>query len=158
MLILVINCGSSSLKFKLIDTCSEQIENNEDKVLASGHIENIGEPEAKIHYDGDSTPIDKQKKVNDHKQALNKAIELMEKDGEYLNSHEDLDAIGHRVVHGGELLSRSVLIDKEVKNQIEECIQFAPLHNPHNLAGIEAVEEEFPEKPQVAAFDTGIHQ
>ncbi len=158
MLILVINCGSSSLKFKLIDTCREQIKSNDDKVLACGHIENIGEPEARIHYEGDSQPIDRKKKVENHKQALTRAIELLEQDGEHLESHEDLDAVGHRVVHGGELLSRSVLIDEEVKEQIEECIQFAPLHNPHNLAGIKAVEEEFPEKPQVAAFDTGIHQ
>lgn len=158
MLILVINCGSSSLKFKLIETSCDLIENNDDKILACGNVENIGEPEAKIHYDGDSQPIDKQKKIEDHNQALTVAIELLEDDGEYLQSHKDLDAVGHRVVHGGELLSRSVLIDKEVKEQIEECIQFAPLHNPHNLAGIRAVEEEFPEKPQVAAFDTGIHQ
>ncbi len=155
---LVINCGSSSLKFKLIETSQQQIDNNSDRILASGLLEHIGHKEAKIHFRTDSIRRDKQKRLENHHEALAVAIEFLESEEGPLCSSKDLDGVGHRVVHGGELLSESVIIDEKVEDQIEECIPFAPLHNPHNLEGIQAAQEAFPKKPQIAAFDTGVHQ
>jgi len=158
LLVLVLNCGSSSLKFKLIETSAEQIEASSDRILAEGLVENIGQDDAKVHFSHDSERITRQKIIPDHQAAIERAIELLQTETHLLDSTEDLDAVGHRVVHGGELFSESVIIDEQVEKQIEECIPFAPLHNPHNLAGIRAVREAFPDICQVAAFDTGVHQ
>lgn len=159
MYFLVINCGSSSLKYKLVETSQEQITNNSDRVVASGCVEDIGQDVSRLRIVAGELERDTKIRVEDHHEALEKSMNLLEgADSGPLCSLDQLDAIGHRVVHGGELLSESVIIDDKVEKQIEECIQFAPLHNPHNLEGIRAAREHFPELPQVAAFDTGVHQ
>ncbi len=159
MLFLVINCGSSSLKFKLVETSSEQILNNSDKILVHGSVQDIGQDISTLEIHDGGLDIEKELEITNHHEALEKAMQILESDETgALKSIEDLDGVGHRVVHGGELLSESVVIDEKVEEQIEECIQFAPLHNPHNLAGIRAAREHFPGTPQIAAFDTGVHQ
>ncbi len=159
MLFLVINCGSSSLKFKLVETCAEQIENNSDKILIHGSVQDIGQDISTLEIHDGGLGVQEELKINNHHEALEEAMQILEDDATGpLKSVEDLDAVGHRVVHGGELLSESVVIDEKVEEQIEECIQFAPLHNPHNLEGIRAAREHFPGTPQIAAFDTGVHQ
>ncbi len=158
MLFLVINCGSSSLKFKLVETSWEQIENNTDKIVASGEVEQIGQSYSKLHLKTDGIQRSEQIEIKNHHEALEKAMQLFETATDKAIKMDELSGIGHRVVHGGELLSESLVIDQEVEDQIEECIQFAPLHNPHNLEGIRAAREHFPELPQIAAFDTGVHQ
>lgn len=153
MNILVINCGSSSLKFQMIDSESE-------KVLAKGLCERIGIDGSRISY----TPADgeKEESLRDmptHSQAIQYVIEALtnEKTG-VIRSLEEVGAVGHRVVHGGEFFSRSVLLNDEVIEKIEECNDLAPLHNPANIIGIRACMEAMPGTPNVAVFDTAFHQ
>lgn len=152
MKILVLNSGSSSVKFQLIDMADEG-------VLAKGVVEKIGSSDAIINY----RPHGKNKlreirEVQNHEIAIEivLAVLLHPKHG-VIKDRGEIDAIGHRVVHGGEAFSGSVLITEEVKSAIEKCIQFAPLHNPHNLKGIEACEALMPGIPQVGVFDTAFH-
>lgn len=152
MKILVINCGSSSLKYQLIDIHTEE-------VITKGLVERIGIEGSRLEQ---KTP-GKEKYVietemKDHKKAISLVFEALTdaKNGAIKNL-EEIGAIGHRVVHGGEKISKSVLVDDEVKNVIRDCFKFAPLHNPANLMGIEACEEIAPGKPNVAVFDTAFH-
>ena len=153
MKILVINAGSSSLKYQLID-----MENEE--VLAKGLCERIGIEGSKLNH----TPKGKDKVViekpmKDHSDAIKMVLEAL-LDSEYgvIKSMEEINAVGHRVVHGGEVFSKSVIIDDEVKKAVDQCIPLAPLHNPPNLIGIAACEEAMPGVPQVGVFDTAFHQ
>ena len=148
MKVLVLNCGSSSLRFQVIETDSDRIEKDADRRLATGRVERIGS-EAVIDIQLEGKPaLRKTQPLRDHRAALDAL----------LSNLDDIDAVGHRVVHGGEKLTRSVLIDDEVVKQIEECIELAPLHNPANLKGIQAARERFGAKvPQVAVFDTSFH-
>lgn len=153
MNILVINCGSSSLKFQLIDIRKET-------VLVKGNVERIGEQCSIMKYqpkDGEKITIEK--KIEDHVQAYKMVIAALldEKTGIIKNVNE-ISAVGHRVVHGGERFSNSVIIDDNVMKAIEECIELAPLHNPPNLDGIKASKEIMPNTPMVAVFDTAFHQ
>lgn len=153
MQILVINCGSSSLKYQLFDM-------ERETVLAKGLVERIGiEGSALIHSCGDKDKIRIEKPLENHKQAIGMVLEALA-DAEHgaLKSYEDIDAIGHRVVHGGEAFSRSVKIDNEVMEAIKRNIDLAPLHNPPNIMGIEACREILPAVTQVAVFDTAFHQ
>ncbi len=153
MKILVLNCGSSSVKYKLIDM-------NSGEELGVGAVEKIGMKGSFLkHEKQDGQVIVLNGEVLEHKIAVEYILGVLtnEKHG-CLNSLEEIDAVGHRVVHGGEKFNSSVLITDEVIQKIEECIDIAPLHNPPNLAGIKAMLELLPTVPQVAVFDTAFHQ
>ncbi len=161
MNILVLNCGSSSLKFQIIDTDLEKIEKNEDRELARGLIERIGsEALISLKVEGKST-IKTTAAIRDHKAAIQYIIKWVTSPDTGIpgiNSLEDIHAIGHRTVHGGEEFKSSVRIDNDVIAKMEDNIELAPLHNPANLKGIYAAREVFgPSVPQVAIFDTAFH-
>ncbi len=161
MNILVLNCGSSSLKFQIIETDLEHIENDSDKMLAKGLIERIGS-QSIITFKVEGRPAFKSAEpLRDHKAALNYAIKWITNPESQIPGIKDLTdihAIGHRVVHGAERFKKSVRLDNEVIEGIEDCIPLAPLHNPANLKGIYAAREIFgPSIPQVAIFDTSFH-
>ncbi|TAL69718.1 MAG: acetate kinase [Bacteroidetes bacterium] len=161
MNIFVLNCGSSSLKFQIIETDLDLIKDDKDRTLAKGLIERVGS-QAIITFQVEGHPPVKQAApLRDHKAALNYVIKWItdsETDIPGIRSLEDIHAIGHRVVHGAERFKKSVRIDKEVIEGIEDCIDLAPLHNPANLKGIYAAREQFgPNTPQVAVFDTSFH-
>jgi acetate kinase len=161
MNILVLNCGSSSLKFQIIDTDLEKIEKNEDRELARGLIERIGsEALITLKVEGKAS-IKSTAPIRDHKAAIQYIIKWVTNPDTGIpgiNSLEDIHAIGHRTVHGGEEFKSSVKIDNEVIAKMEDNIELAPLHNPANLKGIYAAREVFgPSVPQVAIFDTAFH-
>lgn len=152
MNVLVINCGSSSLKFQLINSDSE-------KVLAKGLCERIG-IDGRLTYQ----PAGGEKEISDkamptHTEAIQFVIDALTNDKTgVVKSLDEIGAVGHRVVHGGEKFTKSVVITEEVKAAIEECNDLAPLHNPANLIGINACEALMPGTPMVAVFDTAFHQ
>jgi acetate kinase len=157
MKVLVINCGSSSLKFKLYDLPAD----NTAALMAEGVVEEIGREKSKFSYRDTRSPdkIVGDVVARDHTQAV-AAMKDMLLDAEHglFKDKIEVDACGHRVVHGRELFSNSALVTPEVRRAIEDCIGIAPLHNPPNLAGIAACEKIFPGLPQVAVFDTAFHQ
>ncbi|WP_302590226.1 acetate kinase [uncultured Muribaculum sp.] len=153
MNILVLNCGSSSVKYKLIDVDTKA-------TLAEGGIEKIGLPDSFIKFklaDGSKKVVNDP--IPDHRKAINDILNLLVSP-EYgcIKSLKEIDAVGHRVVHGGEKFNSSVRIDNEVIEKIKECYAVAPLHNPANMIGIEAITELIPDVPQVGVFDTAFHQ
>ncbi len=153
MNILVINAGSSSLKYQFI-----KIE--EEKVLAKGLCERIGIDGSKLtlKVPGNDDYI-VEKDMQDHSVAISMVIEaLTDSEHGVIADMKDIDAVGHRVVHGGEIFADSVVIDEKVMEAIEECVELAPLHNPANIIGIKACEKAMPGTPQVAVFDTAFHQ
>ena len=149
MKILVLNSGSSSIKFKLFKM-------DENREIASGIIEQIGENDscAKIEYDG--TKIEKKESIVDHHSGL-ALMNMLLIESCTIKSLDELGAIGHRVVHGGENFSKPTIVNKEVLEEIEKLIPLAPLHNPANLDGIKVTMEQSPNVPQVAVFDTAFH-
>lgn len=153
MNILVLNCGSSSAKYKLIEV-------KENKTLAEGGVEKIGLPDAFIKVklnDGSKKEIPLN--ISDHIGAIKSILDILTSpDYGCIKSFDEIDAVGHRVVHGGEKFSKSMLITPEVKDMIKECYAIAPLHNPVNMMGIEAIDKILPNVPQVAVFDTAFHQ
>jgi acetate kinase len=154
MKILIINCGSSSLKFQLIDIIRIGVEEN---LLAKGLVERIGERDSVVSFvAGTSRPLHRKTPVCDHKAALVAAFDLLLRSGA-IKSQAEIDGVGHRVVHGGEHFRQSVPIDADVERAIEECSELAPLHNPHNLNGFRAARELLPSVPQIAVFDTAFH-
>ncbi|MCC6742750.1 MAG: acetate kinase [Acidobacteria bacterium] len=161
MNVLVLNCGSSSLKFQVIESDLDLIERDADRTLASGVIERIGS-EALITVRAPGAPVLKRAEpLRDHRAALEYAIGLFRSGDvriEEASSIADVHAIGHRIVHGGEKLTKSIIIDSSVVEQIEDCIELAPLHNPANLKGIAAAKAIFGDSvPHVAVFDTAFH-
>ncbi|MDD5184485.1 MAG: acetate kinase [Paludibacter sp.] len=153
MKILVLNCGSSSVKYKLLD-----METNEE--LGTGGVEKIGMKGSFLkHIRRDGKKVILKGEILEHQLAIEYILGVLtsEKHGS-IKSLEEIDAVGHRVVHGGEKFNSSVLITDEVIRMIEECIDIAPLHNPPNLAGIRAIDELLPSVPQIAVFDTAFHQ
>ena len=153
MNILVINCGSSSLKYQLINSDSEE-------VLAKGLCERIGiEGSAIIHQPAGGEKVKTEAPMPDHTAAVQFVIEKLtdEKVG-VIRSLEEIGAVGHRIVHGGEKFSGSVLLTDEVLSTIEECNDLAPLHNPANLIGIRSCQTIMPNVPMVGVFDTAFHQ
>ena len=153
MKVLVLNCGSSSVKYKLIDMA-------EKKELAQGGVEKIGLAGAFLKFTSpNGEKIVLEHEMPDHKEAIEFILDvLVSKEHGCVTALSEIDAVGHRVVHGGEKFNSSVLIDDDVIAKIEECIQIAPLHNPPNIAGIKAIDAIIPGKPQVAVFDTAFHQ
>lgn len=149
---LVINCGSSSVKFQLINMVDEN-------VLAGGTVERIGLPQSIIKFKLNHNNFSKESGALDHGSAISEIIDaiLIGQSGVIRNKGE-ISAVGHRVVHGAEQFTQSVLITDDTIQQIEKCIDLAPLHNPHNLKGIRVCKELLPDIPQVAVFDTAFHQ
>ncbi|MGH9777652.1 MAG: acetate/propionate family kinase, partial [Candidatus Acidiferrales bacterium] len=157
MKILVLNCGSSSVKFQLVETDLERIDRNQDRLLARGLVERIGTAEAVVYCEaGERTTKDVGLELPDHHAAVAKVIALLQHTGA-LKDPQQIDAVGHRVVHGGDFRD-SQLFTPEVLKRIEDTVELAPLHNPHNLKGYYVCRELFPQKPQVAVFDTAFHQ
>jgi acetate kinase len=150
--ILVLNSGSSSVKYKFFAT-------PDNKCLAEGQVERIGLRGALLHHkraDGDKVRVSVD--VVDHGQAIEAVIAvLISKNHGVISDKSEIDAVGHRVAHGGESLTESVLITPEVRSEIVNCIELAPLHNPHNLRGVDACSDLLPGVPQVAVFDTAFH-
>lgn len=153
MNVLVVNSGSSSVKYQVIDT-------NRDAPLVVGQVERIGSGAAILtqHRSSDGQRRKESGVVLDHRDAVGAILDLLV-DPEHgaLTSPEELDAVGHRVVHGGEAFTESAVIDEEVEEGIRDCIDLAPLHNPHNLAGIRAARSRLGGIPHVAVFDTAFH-
>lgn len=150
--ILVINSGSSSLKFQLISMPSEE-------VLASGLVERIGLEMGKLHYKSAGYSTSEEMEIKDHSVALTQVTKhLMSPEYGVIQDPADIPAIGHRVVHGGDKFSDTIIINDQVKATIKELFSLAPLHNPPNLNGIEVAEKIFPNAKQVAVFDTAFHQ
>jgi acetate kinase len=152
MKVLVLNCGSSSIKYQFIDTETET-------ALAKGMVERIGMTGAVLshaRYDGDSIKIAGE--ILDHKMAIEYVIAiLLSKNHGVISDIKEIDAVGHRVVHGGETFSGSVLINDEVIKVLQDNIELAPLHNPPNIKGIQATGRLLPKTPQVGVFDTAFH-
>ena len=152
MKILVVNCGSSSLKYQLIDMETEE-------VMAKGYFERIGLDGSFLTHKVGGQKYKIEKNIKDHAEGMEIVIEqLLHKDYGVISSLDEIDAIGHRIVHGGSKFTKSVLVDDEVIKGIEDAIQFAPLHNPAHLQGIYACQKALPGKPNVVVFDTAFHQ
>lgn len=152
MKILVINAGSSSLKYQLIDMDSKE-------VMAKGLCERIGIDGSLLNHTVNGNKLQIPTEMKNHAQAIKAVIAaLLDKEHGVISDMSEISAVGHRVVHGGEKFSQSVVITEAVKKALEECIDLAPLHNPPNLTGINACEEAMPGVPQVAVFDTAFHQ
>ena len=150
---LVINCGSSSLKYQLIDM-------NTEEALVQGLVERIGISDSILtqKVPGKEKYIVKEDMKN-HKEAIEHVLKaLVDNENGVIKSMDEINAVGHRVVHGGEKYSDSVIIDEDVIQSIKDCISLAPLHNPPNIIGIEACKELMPNTPMVAVFDTAFHQ
>lgn len=152
MNVLVINCGSSSLKYQLISTDTEE-------VLAKGLCERIGIDGSHTYQPKGSDKIKKEVAMPNHTVAVQLVIAaLTDSENGVIKSLDEIDAVGHRIVHGGEKFSKSVVITEEVLAAIEECNDLAPLHNPANLIGVRSCQELMPNVPMVAVFDTAFHQ
>ena len=153
MKILVLNCGSSSIKYKLFDMTSGE-------VMAQGGIEKIGLPGAFLKLtDKDGKKVVIEREIPGHQQGIEFILSVLT-DSTYgcIKDYKEIDAVGHRLVHGGEEFASSVLINQDVINKVIECSDLAPLHNPANLKGVRAMEALIPGIPQVAVFDTAFHQ
>jgi acetate kinase len=159
MNVLVLNAGSSSLKFQLVRTDEARIAGDTDERLARGMIDRIG-GEALVRFEAGERTLNTAQPVRDHRAAVDVVLRWLAsaESGPEVAAIRDIDAVGHRVVHGGERFSLSVRIDAAVLREIEEMIDLAPLHNPHNLKGIDAVRDLLGDVPQVAVFDTAFHQ
>ena len=160
MKVLILNCGSSTVKFQLIETDAELIATNADRLLAKGGVEKIGTSEALIRFQRvPDKPTLKVAEILNHRAAIEESLNLLRAgDAPFIGGSNDIGAVGHRVVHGGEKFSGSRLMTESVVDGIRECIELAPLHNPHNLSGYEACLQLLPGIPQVAVFDTAFHQ
>ena len=153
MKILVLNCGSSSIKYKLFDMTSGE-------VMAQGGIEKIGLPGAFLKLtDKEGKKVVIEREIPGHQQGIEFILSVLT-DATYgcIKDYKEIDAVGHRLVHGGEEFASSVLINQDVINKVIECSDLAPLHNPANLKGVRAMEALIPGIPQVAVFDTAFHQ
>jgi len=160
MKVLVLNCGSSSVKFQVIETSLEMIEANTDSMLARGLVEKIGLSDSRLAIEVEGRkPYQEISEILEHRTAVERVLKvLVHPEHGVLKSVKELEAVGHRVVHGGEKFASSVLVTPEVEAMIEECVVLAPLHNPHNLRGLNAARGLLPGVPHVAVFDTAFHQ
>ena len=155
MKILVLNCGSSSLKYQVLEMSP-----NDNTLLAKGLVERIGSPNAcHTHKIDGKDKYQVEKPISNHTEGIKSVLDILT-DKEYgvLKDLSEIEAVGHRVAHGGEYFFKSVAVDEEVVEKIEKCCELAPLHNPANLTGIKAMAKLMPDVPQVAVFDTSFHQ
>jgi len=156
MIVLVINCGSSSIKYQLLDMKSE----SDFSLMAKGIVEKINLPDANlVHKPTGKDKMFKQMLIPDHKVGMKLVLDALV-DPEYgvLKNFSDIDAVGHRIVQGADFFSGSVLVDEDVMDKISFCSDFAPLHNPAHILGIRAMQAVLPDVPQVVTFDTAFHQ
>lgn len=152
MKILVINSGSSSIKYQLFNMPQQE-------VICSGLVERIGLNNAKLHYKSVQNEVNETTDIPNHKIGLQKVVDyLLDKKIGVIQSTNEIEAVGHRVVHGGSTFANTTIITDEVKNKIKSLFSLAPLHNPPNLEGIEVAEHIFPNAKQIAVFDTAFHQ
>ena len=152
MNILIINSGSSSIKFQLIQMPSEAL-------ICSGLVERIGEKDAVLNYKTDTVDFKKIDSISNHNQGLQKIVDLLlDSEKGVIKNTNEIEVVGHRVVHGGNSFSNTTLITDDVKQKIKDYSSLAPLHNPNNLEGIIVAEQLFPLAKQVAIFDTAFHQ
>jgi len=156
MIILVINCGSSSIKYQLLDMKSDEVYD----LLAKGLVEKIGLPEGGLtHRPTGKDKVEKVLPIPDHKVGMKLVLDaLVDPEHGVLKSFDDIEAVGHRIVQGADFFSGSALVDDDVLEKIGICCDFAPLHNPAHLLGIHAISEVLPDVPQVVTFDTAFHQ
>lgn len=154
MNVLVLNCGSSSLKYQLLKMGAEP------ELLAKGLVERIGLKDGVLNHKAEGKDkFELIQDIPDHSVGINLVLDaLVNAEHGVLSTIEDIDAVGHRVAHGGEYFKNSTLVDDQAKRYIKECCELAPLHNPANLEGINAMEKLLPNVPQVAVFDTSFHQ
>ena len=159
MKVLVLNCGSSSVKFQLVETDEATATAGTDRALAKGLVENIGGT-AILRYEAEGVPAIKETaEILEHKIAVERILALLTRPGSgVIRDRAEIEAVGHRVVHGGEHFKSSVLIDDTVLRAIEECFDIAPLHNPPNVKGYRAARDLLRDAPHVAVFDTSFHQ
>jgi acetate kinase len=152
MNILVINSGSSSIKFQVLQMPSEAL-------ICSGMVERIGQKDAVLKYKTNSVDIAQTERLSNHKEGLQRIVALLlHPEKGVIKDTDEIEVVGHRVVHGGNSFSNTTLITASVKQEIQECAALAPLHNPNNLEGILVAEQLFPSAKQVAVFDTAFHQ
>jgi len=152
MNVLVINVGSSSIKFKLVKMPAEE-------VSCSGIVERIGSKKAVLKYKSGSAHMEQVETISSHSDGLKKIVQcLLDPEKGAIEDTQEIDAVGHRVVHGGDSFAQTSLITEKVKKGIKKYTSLAPLHNPLNLSGIEIVEQLFPQAKQIAVFDTAFHQ
>lgn len=152
MKILVINCGSSSLKYQLFDMDNEE-------VLVKGLVERIGIDGSRLKQEKGEDEYIIEEDMKDHTEAVKHVFDaITDKENGVISDLSEIDAVGHRFVHGGEKITKSVVIDEEVKKAVKEYSKFAPLHNPANMMGLEACEKLLPDVKNVAVFDTAFHQ
>lgn len=152
MKILVINCGSSSLKYQLFDMDNEE-------VLVKGLVERIGIDGSRLKQEKGDDEYIIEEDMKDHTEAVKHVFDaITDKENGVISDLSEIDAVGHRFVHGGEKITKSVVIDEEVRKAVKEYSKFAPLHNPANMMGLEACEKLLPNVKNVAVFDTAFHQ
>ena len=156
MIILVINCGSSSIKYQLLDMKNDEVYD----LMAKGLVEKIGLPDGCLtHKPTGKDPFSMTLPIPDHKVGMKLVLDaLVDPEHGVLSSFDDIEAVGHRIVQGADFFSGSTLVDEDVLAKIRICCDFAPLHNPAHLLGIEAMSHVLPEVPQVVTFDTAFHQ
>ncbi|MBQ2006783.1 MAG: acetate kinase [Bacteroidales bacterium] len=156
MIVLVINCGSSSVKYQLLDMKSDNVYD----LLAKGLVEKIGLPDGCItHKPTGKEPYSQTLPIPDHTVGMKLVLEaLVDPNHGVLKTFDDIEAVGHRIVQGADFFSGSVLVDEDVIEKIKICCDLAPLHNPAHLLGIDAIKNVLPEVPQVVTFDTAFHQ
>ncbi|MCX7045964.1 MAG: acetate kinase [Candidatus Sumerlaeota bacterium] len=160
MNVLVLNCGSSSVKFQLIETSLERMKTGDEPVLAKGNISKIGSIAALVEYQPTGKPkVKETRQILDHQTAIGSIVNLLvDPQVGVIPGRDHIHAVGHRIVHGGENFSESVIIDENVAATIRDCNILAPLHNPHNLKGYQMAHTTLPNVPHVAVFDTAFHQ
>lgn len=152
MKILVVNCGSSSIKYQLINM-------EDESLMAKGYLEKIGLPDSFLTHTVNGEKHKIEEVIKDHEEGIKLVLkQLTHPEYGVINSLDEIGAVGHRVVHGGEKFSSSVLINEDVMNAMRECIPLAPLHNPAGITGIEACKKVLPNVPMVGVFDTAFHQ
>lgn len=156
MKILVINCGSSSIKYQLLDMRSEE----DYSLLAKGNLEKISLPDSKItHKPTGKDPVVRCMSVPDHTKGMQIVLSMLtDPDCGVISHFDEIDAVGHRIVQGADFFSGSVVVNEDVMEKIKICCDFAPLHNPAHILGIRAVQSVLPKVPQVVVFDTAFHQ
>lgn len=160
MKILVLNCGSSSVKFQLIETSKELMDKDKEVLLAQGLIEKIGMSSSTVKYKPTGKePVTETPSILEHTVAIEKVVKLLT-DHEHgvIKDKKEIAAVGHRVVHGGEKFSGSKIITDEIYKEIVDCVELAPLHNPHNIKGYQISKQLLHDIPHVAVFDTAFHQ
>lgn len=160
MKVLVLNVGSSSVKFEFIETSLEAIEHDTEKKLCRGLVDKIGMTTATVKMSSPGRePHIETPPIWDHTAGIRQVIKLLtDKEFGVIEDMSEIEAVGHRIVHGGEFFHESTIIDEDVAHKIKECFELAPLHNPHNLKGYQVMKEIMPDIPHVAVFDTSFHQ